>query len=172
MHQLLSLGWFQFFSKIRRLQQWHPGLFGTLCAKSCPCPQYAVHGNEARLMAWALIEVRKAFLHAAAVAASSLPLIGRPLRMAAFLQLHVAKLMACPLRSWDAIYVKYDIHASTLVRVPHNKAQQSLPLVAGTAKTLRLIGRPCVRRYLEHVCRYCYLPRHASLSGTNSIFNL
>lgn len=29
----------------------------------------------------------------------------------------------------------------------HNKAQQSLPLVAGTAKTLRLFGRPCVRRY-------------------------
>ena len=28
----------------------------------------------------------------------------------------------------------------------HNKAQQSLPLVAGTAKTLRLFGRPCVRR--------------------------
>ena len=27
-----------------------------------------------------------------------------------------------------------------------NKAQQSLPLVAGTSKTLRLFGRPCARR--------------------------
>lgn len=28
----------------------------------------------------------------------------------------------------------------------HNKAQQSLPLVAGTLKTLRLFGRPCAGR--------------------------
>ena len=28
-----------------------------------------------------------------------------------------------------------------------NKAQQSLPLVAGTPKTLRFFGRPCARRY-------------------------
>ena len=31
----------------------------------------------------------------------------------------------------------------------HNKAQQSLPLVAGTAKTLRLFGRPRAGRYAD-----------------------
>lgn len=98
-------------------------------------------------MAWALIGAGRAFLHATAVAASSLPLIGRLLRMAAFLQFHVAKLMAFPSGSWDVTYAKYDIYASALIGVLHNKAQQSLPLVAGTAKTLRLFGRPCVRRY-------------------------
>lgn len=76
-------------------------------------------------MAWALIEVGKAFLHVATVAASSLPLIGRPLRMAVFLQLHVAKLLACPLGSWDVIYAKYDIYASFRIGVLHDKAQQS-----------------------------------------------
>jgi len=30
----------------------------------------------------------------------------------------------------------------------HNNLQQSLPLVAGTAKTLRLFGRPCAGRYM------------------------
>jgi hypothetical protein len=29
----------------------------------------------------------------------------------------------------------------------HNKPQQSLPLVAGTAKTLRLLVCPCAGRY-------------------------
>jgi len=98
-------------------------------------------------MAWVLIVAGKAFPRAAAVATSSLPPIGWLPRMAAFLQFHVAKLMACPLGSWGVMYVKYDIYASALNKVLHNKAQQSLPLVAGPAKTLRLFGRPCVRRY-------------------------
>jgi len=34
--------------------------------------------------------------------------------------------MACPLGSWGAMYAKYDIYASTLNKVLHNKAQQSL----------------------------------------------
>jgi hypothetical protein len=33
-------------------------------------------------------------------------------RMEAFSLFHVAKLGACPLRSWDAIYAEYDILAS------------------------------------------------------------
>src|SRR5690606_41203076 len=32
-----------------------------------------------------------------------------------------------------------------------NNPQQSLPLVAGTAKTLRLFGRPCAGRYVPRV---------------------
>ena len=76
-------------------------------------------------MAWALIGAGKAFLHAAAVAASSLPLIGRLLRMAAFLQFHVAKRVACPSGSWGVMYAKYDIYASALVRVLHNQAVKS-----------------------------------------------
>ena len=35
----------------------------------------------------------------------------------------------------------------------HNKAQQSLPLVAGTSKTLRFFGRPCARRYATETQR-------------------
>jgi hypothetical protein len=97
-------------------------------------------------MAWVLIVAGKVFPRAAAVAASSLPPIGWLLRMAAFLQFHVAKLMACPLGSWGVIYVEYDIYASTQIEVLHNNPQQSLPLVAGTAKTLRLFGRPCAGR--------------------------
>tara|TARA_Y100001951_G_C11284871_1_gene267968 strand:+ start:336 stop:629 length:294 start_codon:yes stop_codon:yes gene_type:complete len=97
-------------------------------------------------MAWVLIVAGKAFPRAAAVAASSLPPIGRLLRMAAFSQFNVAKLIACLLGSWSAMYVKYDIHASTLVGVLHNNPQQSLPMVAGTTKTLRLFGRPYAGR--------------------------
>lgn len=71
-------------------------------------------------MAWVLIVVGKVFPRAAAVAASNLPPIGWLLRMAVFLQFHVAKLMACPLGSWGVIYAKYDIYASALVGVLHN----------------------------------------------------
>lgn len=97
-------------------------------------------------MAWVLIVAGKAFPRAAAVAASNLFPIGWLLRMAAFLQFHVAKLMACPLGSSSVMYAKYDIYASALIGVLHNNPQQSLPLVAGTAKTLRLFGRPCAGR--------------------------
>jgi len=39
----------------------------------------------------------------------------------------------------------YSLCAYSLPGKAYNKPQQSLPLVAGTAKTLRLFGRPCVR---------------------------
>lgn len=97
-------------------------------------------------MAWVLIVAGKVFPRVAAVATSSLPPIGWLLRMAAFLQFHVAKLMACPLGSWSVMYAEYDIYASTLVGVLHNNPQQSLPLVVGTAKRLRLFGLPCTGR--------------------------
>jgi len=100
-------------------------------------------------MAWVLIVAGRAFPRVVAVVAGSLLPIGWLLRMAAFLQFHVAKLMACPLGSWGVLYAIYDIHASALVRVLHNNPQQSLPLVAGTAKTLRLFGRPCAGRYAD-----------------------
>lgn len=98
-------------------------------------------------MAWVLIVAGKAFPRTAGAAVSSLLLVGWLLRMAAFLQFNVAKLMACPLGSWNVIYAEYDIYASTQVEVLHNNPQQSLPLVAGTAKTLCLFGRRCAERY-------------------------
>jgi len=33
------------------------------------------------------------------------------------------------------------------IKIKHNNPQQSLPLVAGTAKTLRLFSLPCAGRY-------------------------
>jgi len=40
------------------------------------------------------------------------------------------------------------VYVHTLAWVKkHNNPQQSLPLVAGTAKTLRLFGGPCAGRY-------------------------
>jgi hypothetical protein len=35
----------------------------------------------------------------------------------------------------------------------HNKPQQSLPMVAGTAKTLRLFVCPCAGRYVPEMWR-------------------
>ena len=83
-------------------------------------------------MAWVLIVAGRAFPRAAAVVAGSLLPTGWLLRTVAFVQFHVAKLMACPLGSWGVIYAIYDICASALLRGLHNNSQQSLPLVAGT----------------------------------------
>ena len=41
----------------------------------------------------------------------------------------------------------YQYQQKLKIQKTYNKAQQSLPLVAGTPKTLRFFGRPCARRY-------------------------
>lgn len=60
-------------------------------------------------MAWAWSAASQALHRAAIHATDSRPLIWRVPKRAAFLLLHVARLEACPLGSWQALYVITDI---------------------------------------------------------------